>query len=175
MPQENFKETWTVTDPPAGLDRPSWERTGPTVTREVEGVGYQPAIGGYGRVQHAGGQSGQPFYGTLRVQGHLDTLKARNEARRANREPLPVFIAPQWMVEESELRQEIQMKELEMELASLETATVEAPAPAASHVRPLSPDSSFGVLVALLVVALMGVGIGSLRRRSTEAAAAGRQ
>lgn len=133
MPQQIFEETWTVTPP-----RPGQEYyEGPTTTRRVQGLGYQPAVGGYG------GQGGQAFYGTLRAQPYLDSLQARADARRNEMKPLPPIIlgSPS---EEAVLREQIQVRQLEIELAALDAPPAHA-----------APSPVTWLLPVLLVVALV--------------------
>ncbi len=114
MPQSEFKETWTVTQPRPG--RPSWEIEGPTTTREVEGIGYQPAIGGYQTVGGYGGAA--PVYGVRRnphVQAYLEKLE-RDSGPAWPLAPIPLATpSPEFILQEK-----IRVKTLEIELATLE-------------------------------------------------------
>jgi len=126
--RQNFKETWTVTQPQPG--RPSWEIEGPTITREVEGVGYQPAIGGHGGVSYIG-QPAAPTGGrrSPHIQAYLDSIGNDRPARYLP-EPLPI---PDWMRAEGVLHEKIRLKKLEIELQELETNASPVPMPEEIH------------------------------------------
>ncbi len=166
---QNFKETWTVTQPPPAFDRPSWERTGPTITREVEGFGYQPHIGGYDGVQYSspvlgyssGGGGGLAMTNTMtpRLLGYMESLRAETVGGYGRltqpppQRPLRTFDpAPQGPA--GILREQIRVKTLELELQALEAQTT-APPPGEFHAA-----TSVGPIFAALLLAFLFAGVG---------------